>query len=109
MMNLTNVQRAIKNSMKENEVKQTPLLMLLGAMEELGEAAHVLLKHEQKLCGYDNEEKFKAELFDAIGDTTIYLMQLCEEMKWDFEGVAVSVAQRVLLRNQGGYKKRQEE
>lgn len=45
----------------------------LGLAEEVGEACHCILKHHQKIRGFDNEDKFKQELSDALSDATIYL------------------------------------
>ena len=102
MQLLRNVQKEIKQCMHENGVKQTPQLMLLGAVEEIGEASHAMLKNAQGIRGFDDIEKYHTALKDAIGDTVIYLSQLCEEMGWNLDEVLVDTAAHVLARN--GYK-----
>lgn len=44
-----------------------------GLVEEVGEAVHCLLKHHQKIRGYEVEDFFKKELQDAFADIIIYL------------------------------------
>ncbi len=81
----------------------THLLMALGVCEEAGELDHAILKHEQGVRGYDDENYFHTQLQDAIGDTGVYLMELCQEMGWNFETILKGVAQHVLDRNKDGY------
>lgn len=102
-MQIYHYQMAIKAQMEANGVRQTPLLMALGVCEEAGEVAHAMLKREQGVRGYDDDEYFHAQLRDAIGDTGVYLMELCEQMGWDFEAVLKETAQHVLDRNEQGY------
>lgn len=45
----------------------------LGIAEELGEAAHCILKRKQKIRGFDNEAFFIEQLSDAFADAAIYL------------------------------------
>jgi len=104
-MTLTELQFAIKKNMEENGIKQTPVLMALGVCEEAGEMCHAILKHEQRIGICRDEISYRQKLMDAIGDTAIYLMQLCHEMGWDFETIIQDVGIMVLARNAGGYKK----
>ena len=53
---------------------QSPLLPLLGVVEELGELAHAVLKREQ---GIRRDEDHLANEKDAIGDVCIYLLDYC--------------------------------
>lgn len=53
---------------------QSPLLPLLGVVEELGELAHAVLKREQ---GIRKDENHLANEKDAIGDVCIYLLDYC--------------------------------
>ena len=58
---------------------------ILGATEEVGELAHAYLKMEQGIRG--TKEEHQAAMKDAIGDCCIFLMDLCNQMDWDFEGI----------------------
>lgn len=46
----------------------------LGIIEEIGEAAHCLLKRRQGIRGFENHEYFKEQLADALADTAIYAL-----------------------------------
>lgn len=48
-----------------------------GIVEEIGEAAHCILKHRQKIRGFEKEDFFIAKLTDAFADTIIYLADWC--------------------------------
>lgn len=58
---------------------------LLGASEELGEAAHAFLKAHQGIRG--SRDRHMAKLQDAIGDTVIFLSDLCTAMGFDFQEI----------------------
>lgn len=62
-----------------------PWMPLLGAVEELGEAAHAFLKMEQGIRG--SREEHMAKLADAIGDTVIFLSDLCSELGLDYQAI----------------------
>lgn len=49
----------------------------LGIIEEIGEAAHCVLKRFQGIRGFENKDYFIAELTDALADTIIYLCDWC--------------------------------
>lgn len=61
----------------------------LGIIEEIGEAAHCLLKRKQGIRGFDNEEYFKEQLADALADTAIYALdylgQSGDFIQYDYE------------------------
>ena len=96
-MDLERMQGEIKAHMESQGVKQTPELMLIGALEELGEVAHALLKYQQGII-VPKPEKFLAEIADGVGDVIIYLSQLCEEMGLSLETSVMETADRVLNR-----------
>lgn len=56
---------------------------ILGATEEIGELSHAYLKMEQGIRG--DKEKHVAAMKDAVGDCVIFLVELCNQMGWDFE------------------------
>lgn len=71
----------------------------LGVCEEAGELAHAVLKHAQRIRGYDDREKFVEEAGDAIADCAIYLMQVCTILRLDFETLLEETALRVMNRD----------
>ena len=70
---------------KRNFSNKKPYQPILGASEEVGELAHAFLKMEQGIRG--TREEHLAHMKDAVGDCVIFLMDLCNQMGWDFEGV----------------------
>lgn len=48
-----------------------------GVGEEIGEACHCILKHRQKIRGFDKEEYFLEQFTDSLADTMIYLADWC--------------------------------
>lgn len=48
-----------------------------GIIEEVGEAAHCILKARQKIRGFDNHEFFLEKFSDSLADTIIYLADWC--------------------------------
>jgi len=96
-MDLERMQGEIKAHMEGQGVKQTPELMLIGAMEEIGEISRALLKHRQRIMGY-TRGKYLAEISDGVGDVIIYLSQLCQETGLSIESSLMEAAYRVLNR-----------
>jgi len=78
-----------------------PEWMALGACEELGEVAHVIVKAKQKIRQYQSglDEKSLDNLADGVADTVIYLMQLCSHLGIDFGQTLFSTAETVMKRN----------
>ncbi len=78
-----------------------PEWMALGAAEELGEVAHIIVKAKQKIrqhqAGLDGETLEK--LADGVSDTVIYLMQLCSHLGISFGQALFFTAQGVMKRN----------
>jgi len=48
-----------------------------GIIEEIGEAAHCVLKRFQGIRGFDKEDFFLEKFTDALADTIIYLADWC--------------------------------
>ena len=84
---------------KKSELKANPILMTLGVVEEVGELSHALLKREQGIRGFDDNEKFEAAAKDAIGDSFIYLTQVASELGYDLEDIINETAAGVLKRD----------
>ncbi len=81
-------------------------LALAGATEELGELAHALVKHRQRIREYvvngtgdDNKTKLRSNAGDAIADCVIYLIQLCTLLRLDFGVLLKEAAANVLERD----------
>ena len=72
---------------------------LLGAMEEMGELTHCVLKRLQGIRGYDDDKKFEAEASDAVADTVIYLMGVCDAFGWKMQEVVERTVNEVITRN----------
>jgi hypothetical protein len=49
----------------------------LGIVEEIGEAAHCILKRLQGIRGFDNSEIFQKTFEDSLADAVIYLADWC--------------------------------
>jgi NTP pyrophosphatase (non-canonical NTP hydrolase) len=88
-----------KSNFKEEDCKAE--WMIAGALEELGEAAHIILKARQKIRKYQNgfDEVAREDLKDAVGDAVVYLMQLCSQTKILFGEAIFDTADGVLERN----------
>lgn len=52
--------------------------LALGVCEEIGELCHAVLKMEQDIRG--SKEKHLADIKDAVGDASIFLMNLCSSL-----------------------------
>lgn len=68
----------------------------LGVCEEAGELAHSVLKANQGIRSSENHtEKAK----DAVGDISIFLMDLCNRMGWNYEDVIKQTWNKVKSRD----------
>lgn len=70
---------------------------VMGVAEESGELCHHALKMIQGIRGTDAEHE--ANIKDAIGDISIYMMDICNKMGWDFEAVINEVWATVIQRD----------
>ncbi len=75
--------------------------MALGAAEEVGEVAHVILKAKQKIRQHQAglDETALDALADGVADTVIYLMQLCSHAGIDFGKTLFATAEEVMKRD----------
>lgn len=48
-----------------------------GVVEEIGELSHAVLKNLQGIRGFDNIDKFRAAVLDALGDIMVFLSHWC--------------------------------
>jgi len=72
---------------------------LLGAVEEVGELSHALLKHEQGIRGLKSRAAFLEAAGDAVADTVIYLMQVCTLLRLGFGVLLKETAENVMERD----------
>jgi len=82
---------------KRNFDNKQPYQPILGAAEEVGELAHAFLKMEQGIRG--NKEEHLANMKDSIGDCVVFLMDLCNQMGWDFATVVEETWDQVKQRD----------
>ena len=100
---LTELQQRLKKWQEENfdEDCTGPEWMALGATEELGEVAHIIVKAKQRIrqhqAGLDDYSL--NELADGVADTVIYLMQLCSHLGIDFGKTLFYTAETVMQRD----------
>lgn len=95
------IQNEQKAWVKHNFPTSTPLwVSALGVAEESGELCHAVLKQSQGIRG-----DHSAEMIDAIGDITIYLIDLCNKLGLDFESVVHLTWQTVKQRDWIKYPK----
>ncbi len=75
--------------------------MALGAAEEVGEVAHVILKARQRIRQHQAglDETALDALADGVADTVIYLMQLCSHAGIDFGKALFATAEEVMKRD----------
>lgn len=78
-----------------------PEWMALGAAEELGEVAHIIVKAKQRIRQHQAglDDKTVNDLADGVADTVIYLMQLCSHLGIDFGKTLFFTAETVMQRN----------
>lgn len=100
---LSKLQRELKRWQERNfdEDCTGPEWMALGATEELGEVAHIIVKAKQRIRQHQAglDEEALEELADGVCDTVIYLMQLCSHLGIDFGTSLFYTAEKVMKRN----------
>lgn len=96
-MNLRQVQAEQGEWSKRNFDNRKPYMPILGAAEEVGELSHAFLKMEQGIRG--KREEHIANMKDAVGDCVIFLMDLCNQMDWDFEEIVDTTWNQVKQRD----------
>jgi NTP pyrophosphatase (non-canonical NTP hydrolase) len=100
---LTDLQQRLKRWQEENfdEDCTGPEWMALGATEELGEVAHIIVKAKQRIRQHQAglNDKSLNDLADGVADTVIYLMQLCSHLGIDFGKTLFYTAETVMQRN----------
>ena len=70
-----------------------------GLVSASGRISHATLKHHQKIRGYDDREKYRAEIADAIADISVYAMQLATCLRLDFWTLVAETAADVMQRD----------
>jgi len=99
MIDLRQIQADHKKWQDQNFPGWEPWECLVGAQEELGELCHAFLKGHQGIRGKNlDDEVFPDEARDAIGDTIVFLMGLCNAYGWDLENILETTWQDVSQR-----------
>lgn len=80
---LATLQREQAEWARRNFGEQPAWCSVVGAMEELGELAHALLKSQQGIRGTDEEHRAAAA--DAVADVIVFLAGFCSATKIDLE------------------------
>lgn len=70
---------------------------ILSAVKEIGELSHAFLKMMQGIRG--TREDHEADMKDAIGDTVVYLIDVCSAMGWSFEEILRVTSEAVMTRD----------
>lgn len=100
---LNELQSKLKRWQENNFDKDCtgPEWMALGAAEELGEVSHIIVKAKQKIRQHQGglDEKSLEALADGVGDTVIYLMQLCSHLGINFANALYYTAENVMKRD----------
>lgn len=74
----------------------------LGMSEESGELAHVVLKSITGHYGFDNRNKVKDKITDAVVDAFVFGLQVLNEIGVSFEEVFPKILDEVVDRNRKG-------
>jgi len=93
-----------KKSRKLDSKDLTIIKCALGANEEAGELAHVILKSITGTYGFDDKEKVKEKVTDAVIDMFVFGLQILTEYNVDFEHVFPIVLNEVIDRNKNNKK-----
>ncbi len=75
-MNFAKLQSEVGEWSRYNFPNNEKWFPLLGLVEEQGELFHAVLKAKQGIRGTPGEHRLA--MVDAVGDTTIYMMDFCE-------------------------------
>lgn len=81
LMTFRDIERAVTAWATYNFPAATADQQLLGVVEELGELAHAVLKSQQGIRGYSEEDTAEAQ--DAVGDLLIFLINFCNLNGWN--------------------------
>lgn len=79
---------------------------LLGLMSRAGRLDHAVLKHMQKIRGFENEDHFRRQAADAVADMMIFATQICTTLRLDLGALYDATAEEVMKRE---WKKKREE
>jgi NTP pyrophosphatase (non-canonical NTP hydrolase) len=78
--------------------RESELQCVLGASEEVGELCHAVLKARQGIRGFDSASKRRECVRDAVGDTVIFLMGVCDANGWQMQEIIEETMDKVLAR-----------
>jgi NTP pyrophosphatase (non-canonical NTP hydrolase) len=93
---LGKLQAEIRDWREYNFPDTTCLQQYMGMVEELGELSHAMLKEAQGIRNIDDAD---AEIKDAIGDLTIFMINFADMNGWDFEKILAQTWEQVAGRD----------
>lgn len=90
------LERPVRGMSEEIGELSEAMLRLMAAM---GKINHASLKHDQKIRGLEDTDKFRALMADALADARVYLRQIATAIRIDDEVNFRATAEEVLKRN----------
>ncbi len=96
-LNLRKLQKEQDKWQTRNFPGTLPVFCILGAVEEVGELCHAILKKQQGIRG--SKKYHEAKIDDAIADIVIFLVGFCNLTGRDFEQILAKVWTKVKKRN----------
>lgn len=94
---LGKLQAEIRDWRMYNFPDTTYLQQFMGIVEEVGELSHVMLKEAQGIRR--NTDDVDAEIKDAIGDISIFMINFCDLHGWDYEKILAQTWETVAGRD----------
>ena len=102
-VDIAELQRQARLWADHNFPKADAIQQLLGVGEEVGELFHFALKEMQGIReAVDSSGKrvsTEAHQMDAVGDITIFLINLCNKMGWSFDRILADTWEEVSRRD----------
>jgi len=100
-MNLRKIQDDLGRWQRKNFLDTGPEWLLLGAVEEMGELTHLVLKRRQGIreAKTKSKEELKLLVEDAVADIVIYLINFCNLEDIDFQGALQRTVEHILKRD----------
>lgn len=97
-MDLSTLQEELHEWRMRNFPDCTASQQFMGMVEEMGEIAHAILKHEQGIRTMDNFNQTSIAIKDGVADLTIFMMGLCSLMNWDLCTLVYAVAHNEVMK-----------
>lgn len=86
-VDLSELQRQCRQWGETNFPNATDVQQFIGVVEEVGELAHFMLKEAQGIRESAEGANTEVHQMDAVGDITIFLINLCNKRGWSFDRI----------------------